>query len=266
MHAVGSFIKKKWGWIIHHFRRLKSSLQSSMRFIEFAGVVAALVAFYIDLDDRQGDRVNRAWNQITQASIKGSVSGVGNLGVVNALETLLKDDVTLTAIELNKVWLEGASLQGVNLDGASLHQSTLINSNLSNASLRLTNLSDANVLAVKAGGAQFVRTNLTGTIFIDVDMRNSIFLQADMEDAKFLNVALDGAHLQNALNLSFDQFKNACLVNMRNPPVLPAGIQSPKKECIKPDVWKMNGNHILTALALKKGREKAFHNMLFPSK
>jgi hypothetical protein len=82
-----------------------------------------LVAFLLDLENRreervnrEEDRINRAWSLVAAAKVEGT----GNVGLIEALETLASRGINLSQIKLPGAYLAGVHLVGADLDGADL--------------------------------------------------------------------------------------------------------------------------------------------------
>lgn len=136
-------------------------------------VVVALV-YVLEADDRRRERIYRAW-QIVNAAHDTQASG----GRVDALEDLVRSDVSLARIKLEGVSLRGATLNGADLSHAQLGQADLSGTklrgaNLSGADLRLTNLSGADLTGAKVEARGWLNTDLTGANLTDATLGGPI--------------------------------------------------------------------------------------------
>ena len=105
------------------------------------GIGAAVLAafqFRLELENREEDRVNRAWSLVAAAK-----EVEGNVGLIEALETLNSREIDLSSLQAPKAYLRGISLPGVQLSEANLSGADLSEADLSGASLSGANLSEA---------------------------------------------------------------------------------------------------------------------------
>jgi uncharacterized protein YjbI with pentapeptide repeats len=85
--------------------------------------LAAILAAYqfrLELDNREEDRVNRAWSLVAAAK-----EVQGNVGLIEALETLNTRNININQLQAPKAYLFGAKLD----------EATLIQADLSGAKL-----------------------------------------------------------------------------------------------------------------------------------
>jgi hypothetical protein len=125
------------------------------------GIAAAILTafqFQLELENREEDRVNRAWSLVAAAK-----EVQGNIGLIEALETL-----NARRIDMSRLEMPGAYLEGVQLEGGRL-----IRANLKEATLVLAKLSRANLFGAKLSGANLSRATLSGAHFLTQEQLNA---------------------------------------------------------------------------------------------
>jgi len=180
--------------------------------IAFAAVGATLWHIWIDLEDRQTQRIAQAWQLLTQPA-------PGNSGKGPALEYLNSQGIELVGIDQstgeNQVgsFMSGVNLSGANLRMANLSRANLRDANLSEASLSGANLSGAGLFGANLSGARLVGANLSGAILRMANLSGADFRGADLDDADLLQADLDDAYLDDAdlsgANLQFADLLSA---------------------------------------------------------
>jgi uncharacterized protein YjbI with pentapeptide repeats len=201
-------------------------------FLAAVAIVIALIGFWLDLQNREEDRVNRAWSLVATAK-----EVQGNVGLIEALETLNSRSINMSQLQVPKAYLFGAKLSaaslfmanlgganlgGVNLDGArlgaanlaeaDLRKASLVNAdlsgaNLNRADLRLVKLNGADLAAANLTEANLGRANLGGA-----DLHAAGLAEADLTDASLFIADLSEADLRGA-NLSRADLRWANLDN-----------------------------------------------------
>jgi len=147
--------------------------------IGLAFIIPTGIALWIDLEDRETQRVAQAWELVTR-------SASGNSGKGPALEYLISKDVVLVGIDLSAETNHGRSfLFGVDLSGADLRDANLAGADIRNANLTEAVMLRANLTGARLQGANFEGTNLR-------------------------RANLSGANLLSALNLTRKQLAIAC--------------------------------------------------------
>jgi hypothetical protein len=152
------------------------------------GIAAAILTafqFQLELENREEDRVNRAWSLVAAAK-----EVQGNIGLIEALETLNARRIDMSRLEMPGAYLEGVQLEGGRLIRANLKEATLVLAKLSRA-----NLSQADLAGAKLFGANLQQADL---------------LQADLFGADLLQADLFGATLSGAHFLTQEQLNAAC--------------------------------------------------------
>jgi uncharacterized protein YjbI with pentapeptide repeats len=143
-------------------------------------IIIALAGFWFDLQNREEDRVNRAWSLVAAAK-----EVEGNLGLIEALETLNARKIDMSQLQAPKTYLFNVKLA----------QAILSRANLSGADLFRANLSGANLSGTDLSRAILSRADLSG---------------ADLSEASLYGADLSGAILLKAINLTQKQLDTAC--------------------------------------------------------
>ena len=216
--------------------------------LTFIGLLAALLTVAVDLEDRQAERIFRAWqivwgyqSQATQAEAAGPSEseealsperfGASGSSLREAVEYLNRDfsgrfcgswvqwiSRQLTG-DTNRTCLFPAkgreSLAGLEARGADLADAFLVDANLTSADLRVALLTGADFR-----GAELRSAELTGAYGLDsnfscadlpgADLRGALLLNANLSFADLVGADLRGASLADA-NLSFADLVGADL-------------------------------------------------------
>ena len=167
--------------------------------VGLAFVIPTAIALWIDLEDRQTQRIAQAWELATRKA-------PGNSGKGPALEYLNSQGITLIGINLSSSANGGETyLQGVKLSNARLP-----NANLSAANLRFANFANSNMLMADLSRTRLRAANLSEAYLHGAILSNAVLPFADLSDAKLNNANLSEADLSNA-NLSGADLQNADL-------------------------------------------------------
>ncbi len=164
------------------------------RILEKVGFAIAVLLFISEMGDRQQQTHYEAWQVINSASGKTTDGGR-----VEAMEELVKDqislnginaekahllnidlkDADLTSAKLNNAILHEANLENTKLFDAELKGANLIGANLKNADLRLADLTDATLTGANLTGAKLESTNLKGATFCNTTMSDGTLSNKD---------------------------------------------------------------------------------------
>lgn len=227
LRGAGRFLLKvEWAseWTLHLFRRW-AVLRLVTAIIGAVSVLATVLAFYFDREERTDDRINRAWATI--AAIPGAS---GNIGGKAGLEFLFKAGEDLRMINLNTTLLERISLPGANLAKAQLFGADLAWANLRNAYLRDANLAGAVLWGANLTGAVLANANLSGATLVDANLTGAVFAEAtllnsDLRGASFEKANLTGADFTSALLDKNTVFESACADPGSPPRGLPLSVK-----------------------------------------
>ena len=210
----------------------------------FAGVIAGLVAFMLELEDRQSERIFRAWEVVIAASsasgtraaqVDGTRLYEADTSARKALEFLNRNfdgwfcssivgmvsEVTtgnsrrncvfpskrresFKGLRLARMNLRGAWLPGAELTFGYLDQVNLAKANLQNALLRHAVLTRAQLWEVDLRGAR-----LQGADLSDADFRGADLRGADMRSNVELNDIPTYTNLLGAQRLTCSQLQLA---------------------------------------------------------
>lgn len=182
--------------------------------MEVFAIVTALVLFvptaislWIDLGDRQQQRIAQAWELVTNKA-------PGNSGKGPAMRYLIDQGVPLVGIDLSVATnggrsylhsadLSGAILRDANLSGADLSKSDLSNVDLTNADLSQANMQGAILSNAIADGAKLIGADLRHSEIV-----NASFLKAQFQNSKLAFSDLSGT------DFSVSDFTNADLTGV----------------------------------------------------
>jgi len=194
-------------------RRYKDS--DAWLWTEVAAVVIGLAfivptgrALWIDLKDRQTQRIALAWETVTRPA-------PGNSGKGPALEYLNSQGIPLVGIDLSveandsPAYLYNANLSGARLMEANLSGARLSSANLSGVALHEANLSGAYLDEADLSDANLVRTNLSGAELRRADLSDAYLHAVDLSNVKLWGADLSGADLQFS-HVSQENLDTAC--------------------------------------------------------
>jgi hypothetical protein len=197
-YADGHVPLGRWmgSWLDWLFSRPSALLHQSAtvrflaEFIAGVAIVIALVGFWLDLQNREEDRVNRAWSLVAAAK-----EVEGNLGLIEALETLNARNIGMSQLQAPKTYLSKVKLAQADLNRANLSGADLTGADLSGARLFMADLSGANLF----------RANLSGVILSMSDLSG-----ADLRWADLPGDNLSEADRPQAIGLTQEQLDKAC--------------------------------------------------------
>ena len=149
-------------------------------FVVGISILAAVIALLVDLNDREEERLIRAWNVIASTPSAG-----GNVGQKRALQFLADKGEALNDINAPKAYLAGIDLAGRNLIGGNLAGANLFDADLSGASLRDIDLSNADLSNANLFRANLSDANLSGTDLYGAKLNEAVFVGADFAGANF---------------------------------------------------------------------------------
>ncbi len=176
-------------------------------------------ALWVDLEDRQTQRIVQAWQLVTH-------NAPGNSGKAPALEYLNNQGISLVGINLSpegygsatylfEVNLPGADLREANLHRVDLFKANLSEANLINADVSRTSLQAADLSGAILIGTNFSSSSLLGTDLSGADLRfanltNTYLSETNFSGAILIAAVLSGADLREAKNLPQTELDMAC--------------------------------------------------------
>jgi hypothetical protein len=171
------------------------NLVNSFRVIEVCALAFGAYQFWVGRNERRvSDRaaVSRAkkdanyqaWQVINSAQGKG-----GSGGRIDALADLVRNDVSLSGINLDGAWLEGIDLRGAALQTASFDTTNLQSARFDDARLDGATFRGASLVA-----ASFVGASLKGADLAGARLSAANFAGADLTDARGWREIVSLAH------------------------------------------------------------------------
>lgn len=163
--------------------------------VEIIGVVAVSVSvvlascgLLLDVRNRQDDRVQAAWSQVS-----------AGVGVKGALEYLNRHNEDLSNVRFREV-----SLKGIDLRGARLMRADFWGADLTGADLEGADLERAFLVRANLSGARFDRANLDRADFSEAvldsaSLRGAMLLRTRFVDVKMNGVSVEGAVVDGAM-------------------------------------------------------------------
>ena len=199
------------------------------------GLAVALVTIVIDLEDRQSDRVFRAWQVVREFEIRNleldgfSIVGAGGSSMREAVELLNREfdgfmcvpgvgwiSEALTGNDRREClipkkkreWLTGlkgpfadlmeAKLEGARLAEAKLRGAYLAGADLAGADLSDADLSDADLVDAYLNWAYLSDADLSGTDLAGALLLSAYLTGADLSGADLVDAVLMSANLTGA--------------------------------------------------------------------
>ena len=214
----------------------------------FAGLVVTLMGFIIELEDRQSERIFRAWEVVLSATAPSSSVGEsvrvsprfgsatrqalqflnrefrGNgcfIGIRELSEYLTgnqfrrcifprKRRESLRFINVSNTNLSDIELPGADLVGGDLSSVFLERSNLKGANLYRAILKGANLREVELSGACMAQTDLGNVYAFGADFSGADLSKSNMEKMNLFNANLTSVNLSGVRNLKQSQLDVAC--------------------------------------------------------
>jgi hypothetical protein len=167
------------------------------------GIAAAILTafqFQLELENREEDRVNRAWSLIAAAK-----EVQGNIGLIEALETLNARRIDMSRLEMPGAYLEGVQLEGGRLIRANLKEAVLVLAKLSRANLSQADLAGAKLFGANLQQADLLQADLFGADLLQADLFGTNLFGAKLSGANLSRATLSGAHF-----LTQEQLNAAC--------------------------------------------------------
>lgn len=196
--AKWSEIAPRWAWSFGG--GLLRLVRGLVIFFTLFGALIAVVTFVVDLEDRQSERIFRAWQvvrefasrseggsslrealQFLNREFDGSLCwfpvGWGSEKLTgNRRECLFpsKNRESLVGLRARRVDLTGIDLSGANLSGANLSGANLRGAILRHAILRNATLIAADLVSADLSGADFSGADLSANNFSRSDVRRAL--------------------------------------------------------------------------------------------
>ena len=209
-------------------------------FLVFVGLFFSLVGFMLEVDDRQSERIFRAWEIVFDVhDFDDEISqDMGSSALRQALEYLNRDfggewcwDIVEDAsvylaghpyrncvfprkngesfarISLPRMDLTGIALPHADLRGATLHDAILNDAYLIGTDLRGAEMQGTEIRNADLRDAELDRAQLRGADLRDTQLQNSTLWRADLRSVRLRRANLEGADLRTA------DLRSADLVN-----------------------------------------------------
>jgi len=205
----------KWVWHLPPKKKIALGRKGVVKLVQSGVIVTIAIGIgrYVwEAPKREKLAHYQAWQMINSATGQ-KTSG----GRIDALQDLVKDNVSLAGlnasgaylvgINLQKAILVGADLSGVNLEKANLSDADLSGANLSHVDLEKANLSDAILVMTNLSNANLSNAILSDTLLAGADLSSAYLSNANLAGADLSNADLSGADLSGA-NLGCFTIKN----------------------------------------------------------
>ncbi|MGL1863220.1 MAG: pentapeptide repeat-containing protein [Pseudodesulfovibrio sp.] len=193
---------------------------------ELKGILDAH-ALWLESSERQGERANLAFVNLTLADLHGA-----NLQNAN---------------------LRGAKLRSANLQNANLQNANLMNANLGDVSLQNTKLTLANFIGANLEGANLLGANLTLADLQGANLENANLENADLENANLRGAILVGSILEGA-NINNTILRSSKLYSTRDtmPERRTVSVEKSKLFHMERKLWDAEENKRILEQKLKR--------------
>jgi hypothetical protein len=124
--------------------------------------------------EREAARIARkaanyqAWQVVNTAQGKG-----GSGGRIDALQDLVRNQVSLAGVQLDGAWLEGLVLPAADMRLATLKHANLRGADLRNANLEQADLTGADLTGANLGHARLTNAQVRGAVAMTTDLRGA---------------------------------------------------------------------------------------------
>ena len=188
----------------------------------YLGLIFAVCFFFIDLKDRQDERIARSWQLLTTPAPgnSGKREALAYLNsrsmCISVIDWCWKERTPLTGIDLSRnthrgrVFLEEVDLSGADLSGAKLDGALLKRANFSGANLTDASINDADLERADLSKAKMVSASLEGSNFTGADLTEANLEEAKISGSYFTRADLRRANLE-AVDAQNSIFNNASL-------------------------------------------------------
>ena len=110
----------------------------------------------------------QAWQVVNTAQGKG-----GSGGRIDALQDLVRNQVSLAGVQLDGAWLEGLVLPGADMRLATLKHANLRGADLRNANLEQADLTGADLTGANLSHARLTNAQVRGVVAMTTDFRGA---------------------------------------------------------------------------------------------
>jgi BTB/POZ domain-containing protein KCTD9 len=160
--------------------------------------------YWLEAPQREKQAHYQAWQIINFA--KGQT---GDGGRINALQDLVKSNVSLESIDISN-----AFLGDIDLPKSTLRNANLNKANLSKANLNEANLSEANLIYTNLSGANLSRSDLSGADLSEADLTGANLSEADLTGASLSDTSIGCSksfctNFKGAKNINIEEIKQA---------------------------------------------------------
>ncbi len=196
-----------------------------LRVFEVFAILIAIVAFWLELDQRRTDRAVRIATLYAQiAQLHALPDGQGLSSLKPSVEILADEDIPMV---------------GINLSGAEL-----VAADLASADLALANLSEAVLYGANLRGAFLAEADLSGADLSKADLTAATLTLADLTNAALGGTVLRYADVSGATLLGYgltqSQLDAACAETYA-PPTVPSGLTWRNGPCPQPTTNDFTG-------------------------
>jgi hypothetical protein len=200
----------KYIWNLKLDRKLSLSRKAILLTIKNGAIIATIPIlfgvgrYWLEGPQREKQSHYQAWQIINFA--KGQT---GDGGRINALQDLVKSNVSLESIDISNAFLGDidlpkSTLRNANLNKANLSEANLSEANLSEANLIYTNLSGANLSKADLSGADLSEADLSGANLSEADLSGASLSDTSIGCSKYFCTNFKGAK-----NINLEEIKQA---------------------------------------------------------
>jgi Pentapeptide repeats (9 copies) len=167
-------------------------------------IAGTIIGFWVSYGDKAAERHERSWKVLREAIAWSNPQKGGNIGQVNAIETLTRDcDSWLRHIFLvNYFFQDCVPLISVSLTSMDLRKLRAAGADFSDSTFACSNF----------GGAKLTNANLTNARFKAASLRAADFSGADLTNACLYDANIAGAYFASSTKVDIAALKKACIL------------------------------------------------------
>jgi hypothetical protein len=189
---------------------IKYRRNNRFRLVGFGFVPLVVLAIYLGFVITREIKIRELRNTVETA--KGQKDSVG---LISALENLVKLDANLVRFDLSNANLGRANLSNANLERANLYKAKLYSADLSNANLERASLYNAYLYIANLSNAYLSNANLSNANLSNANLESANLYNANLMSANLSSANLSNANLERANLIDADLY-NANLIGAKN--------------------------------------------------
>jgi hypothetical protein len=168
-----------WKGLVRSYEMLKK--------IGVFAVAGTIIGFWYSFGEKATDRHQNAWQVVREAIKWSGEGGTGNIGQVNAIETLTRDCSRpwLLRTLLGHFFQDCLPMKSIQLTGMDLRELKASGADFGDAFFSCSNFDGAEFIGTKFPNARFKWASLRGADLTKADLTGACLFSADVAGAKF---------------------------------------------------------------------------------